>query len=64
MTPRGHFEEFAASVVGDFARCLTEAYREALDDPTMTEADIASRLKAVMEAKVTDPVDASPEAID
>ena len=64
MTQRAHFEEFAASVVGGCARCLTEAYREALDDPTMTEADIASRLKAVMEAKVADPVDAPPEAVD
>lgn len=64
MTQRGHFAEFAATVTGETACSLIETYRASLDDPSLSQADIVSRLKAAMEAKLAEPAHAPPPTVD
>ncbi|MBY0331764.1 MAG: hypothetical protein K2X49_13955 [Acetobacteraceae bacterium] len=64
MAQRAHLAEFAVTVTGDTARSLLDTYRESLDEASLSQTDIVSRLKAAMEAKLAETVDAPPPTVD
>ena len=64
MVQRAHLAEFVATVTGATARSLIETYCASLNDPSLSLADIVSRPKSAMEAKLAELGNAPPRTLD
>lgn len=59
MTTKGHLEEFMETITTALSQKLVTAFSETHRDPSLTEADVITRLKEQMEATLGEDKDAA-----
>ena len=64
VTQSEHLAEFAATLTGEMARSLVETYIILLGNPQLSQVDIVSHLKSIMEVKLAEPAHAPIDTVD